>query len=235
MRSRTLRPASGIQGSAWGTVPGVTTPHDHRTAYDEPGSGILGPDGHDEPGPDEQEHIDHEARAREKFGGVNLGAAFFGWLVALAMGTLLVGIAGAVAAGVGTTLDVTQIELRRDAGTVGMVTAAVLLGVLVVAYYTGGYVAGRMSRYDGAKQGMAVWAFGLVVSLLAVVLVALFGEQYDVLARVDLPRIPLSPDEITTAGVVVGAVVLLVTLAAAALGGKVGHRYHHRVDRAAGR
>jgi hypothetical protein len=39
-----------------------------------------------------------EARRREEFGGFNLGADFFGWLVAVAMAVLLASIVGAIAA-----------------------------------------------------------------------------------------------------------------------------------------
>ena len=38
----------------------------------------------------------------------------------------------------------------------GVVVAAV---VLFVAYVCGGYVAGRMARFDGIKQGLAVWGW----------------------------------------------------------------------------
>ena len=55
------------------------------------------------------EHRDHErggarraraaardAEVRDRFGGTNLGAAFFGWLVAVGMTILLSGVVGAV-------------------------------------------------------------------------------------------------------------------------------------------
>jgi hypothetical protein len=41
------------------------------------------------------------------------------------------------------------------AQTAGIVGAIVALAVLFVAYYCGGYVAGRMARFSGAKQGVA--------------------------------------------------------------------------------
>lgn len=39
----------------------------------------------------------------------------------------------------------------------GMVGIIVLGVIVLVAYYCGGYVAGRMARFDGMKQGLAVW------------------------------------------------------------------------------
>ncbi|WP_229052616.1 hypothetical protein [Aeromicrobium sp. Leaf350] len=176
-----------------------------------------------------------EERARDKFGGLNIGSAFFGWIVAIGVAVLLAGIVGAVLAGLDSTIEVTQSEAERAAGTIGLSTAIVLLVMLAIAYYAGGYVAGRMSRFDGVRQGIGVWVIGLVVTLVAIGLGAAFGSRYNVLERVDLPRIPISTDELTGGAVIAGIAVVLVTLVFAALGGAVGQRYHHRVDRVARR
>ena len=173
--------------------------------------------------------------ARDKFGGVNLGAGFFGWLVAMALAILLTSIVGAVAAAVGTSAKLTQTDAQREAGTVGVVAGIVLLVVLLIAYYTGGYVAGRMSRFDGAKQGMAVWLIGLIVTVLAVVAGAVFGSQYNILDRVSLPRIPVPTDQLSWGGIIAAVLIVVGTLLAAMAGGKVGRRYHDRVDRAGAR
>lgn len=176
---------------------------------------------------------DHrEAIARDQFGGTNWGAAFFGWLVAVAIAVLLSGVVGVVATALRLSGQVTQTQAQRDAGTIGIVAAAVLLAVMLIAYYTGGYVAGRMSRFDGGRQGIAVWFIGLVVTLAAVALGVLFGSQYNVLDRVNLPRMPIPTDQLGWAGIVTAVVVLVGSLLAAMAGSKVGHRYHHKVDRA---
>jgi amino acid transporter len=173
--------------------------------------------------------IDEAAHA--EFGGANVGAAFFGWLVAMALAILLTSIVGAVATAVREATEVTQSDAERQAGTIGIVAAVVLLGVLTIGYYAGGYVAGRMSRFDGARQGATVWVLGLVLTVIALGVGAAFGAQYNVLDRVDLPRIPISTEELGWGGLVTGAAVLLLTLAASVAGGMAGHRYHHRVDR----
>jgi len=179
-----------------------------------------------------QSHRGHH-EARERFGGINWGAAFFGWLVAIALTILLVGIAGAVLTAVGSSQNITQSDAERQAGTIGIAAGIVLLVVLAIAYYTGGYVAGRMSRFDGGKQGLATWIIGLVVTLVAIGLGALFGNEYNVLDRVNLPRIPVSTEELSVGGLITAAAVLVLSLLAAMLGGKVGHRYHDKVDRVA--
>jgi amino acid transporter len=180
-------------------------------------------------------YVDREDSAREKFGGANLGACFFGWLVAIAVAILLTSIIGAVVAAVGSNRQVTQSEAQRVAGTIGTVAAVVLLVVLIVAYYAGGYVAGRMSRFDGARQGVVVWVIGLLVTIIALALGAIFGAKYNILDRVNLPRIPVATDQLSWGAVITGVLVLVLTLLAAMLGGTVGHRYHNRVDRLVGR
>ncbi len=176
--------------------------------------------------------VDREA-ARERFGGLNVGAAFFGWIVAMGVAILLAGVVGAVLAAVGSEVGVTQSEAEREAGTIAVATAVVVLLILGLAYLAGGYVAGRMSRFDGVRQGVGVWGIGLLVTIVSVALGAIFGTRYDVLARVDLPRLPVSGEQLTSGGVVAAVVVLVVTLLGAIAGGALGRRYHRRVDRAA--
>jgi MFS family permease len=176
--------------------------------------------------------VTHEAdEAYDKFGGSNTGAAFFGWLVAVAVAVLLTGIIGAVAAAIGDARDITQSDAERDAGTIGIAAAIALVVVLLIGYYAGGYVAGRMSRFDGARQGVLVWVIGLVVTVVAVAVGWVFGDQYDVFDRVDLPSISISDQNLTWGGVFTGVVALVGTLLAAAAGGMVGQHYHSRVDR----
>lgn len=214
---------------------------DTRTDRDHDGR----PDAYDDTRDDTRvahrdEHTHHpdrralgDAEARDRFGGTNTGAAFFGWLVAVAMTILLTSIVGAVATAVGTANDVTTTDALQDAGTVGIVAAAVLVAIMLLAYFTGGYVAGRMSRFDGGRQGLAVWVIGLLVTLVAVGLGLIFGNEYNLLDRVSLPRMPVPTDELGWAGIITGLVVLVGTLLAAMAGGKVGHRYHDKVDRVA--
>ena len=103
---------------------------------------------------------------------------------------------------------------------------------LLAAYLAGGYVAGRMSRFDGARQGLAVWLIGLLVVLLLAAAGGILGSQYNVLQQLNLPRIPIDEGTATTAGIITLVAILLVTLLGAVLGGKLGERYHRKVDRA---
>jgi hypothetical protein len=177
----------------------------------------------------------HAGEARDKFGGVNIGASFFGWIVAIGIAILLTSIVGAIGTAVGFSGNLSQTDAERQAGTIGIVSAIVLLLVLMIAYYAGGYVAGRMSRFDGGRQGFMVWLIGLLITIATAVLGAVFGSQYNLLDRVSLPRLPVSFDQIGWGALITAVAVIVLTLLSAVMGGKVGHRYHNRVDRAARR
>jgi hypothetical protein len=174
-----------------------------------------------------------EELQRKRYGGVNWGAGFFGSLVVVAVAGLLTVAVAALVAGLERTGDVLPAEAAGEPMTVGLVAAAILLGVLAAAFYAGGYVAGRMSRFDGGRQGAAVWFFGLLLTGSVVGLWLVLGGRYRPQDQVSLPALELSP-ELTGVAVLGGAALLLVgSLLAAVLGGKVGCRYHRKVDDAA--
>jgi hypothetical protein len=170
------------------------------------------------------------ARQREEFGGFNVGAAFFGWLVAVGLGALLVGLLAAAGTAVGLT-ELSETEAAGNATEIGLGGAIALLAALAIAYYAGGYVAGRMSRFDGARQGVGVWLIGLLVTIALAVVGAILGSEYNVLERLDLPAVPVGDSELATGGALALAIVVAGTLVAAVIGGKAGERYHRKVDR----
>jgi hypothetical protein len=170
------------------------------------------------------------ARQREEFGGINWGAAFFGWLVAVGLGSLLVAIVAAAGAAVGLT-EVSGTEAEQNAETIGLGGAIVLIAVLMIAYYCGGYVAGRMSRFDGARQGFGAWLFGIAVTLLLALAAVILGSEYNVLEQLNLPSLPVGESTLTTGGAIALAAIVLGTLVAAIVGGKAGERYHRKIDR----
>jgi hypothetical protein len=172
------------------------------------------------------------ARQRDEYGGINWGAAFFGWLVAVGVAVLLTGILAAAGAAIGLTdPGPTTGATTASPKTLSVVGAIALLVVLAIAYYCGGYVAGRMSRFDGARQGIGAWVVGVVITIIVGVLAAVAGDQYNVVSRANLPRLPIGQDTLTTGGIVASIAILLGTLLFAALGGIAGARYHRKVDR----
>ena len=170
------------------------------------------------------------ARQREEYGGINWGAAFFGWLVAVGIGVLLTAILSAA----GTAIAISEIESVGEAGesadTIGIVGGILLLVTAMIAYFAGGYVAGRMSRFDGSRQGLGVWIWSIVITVLLAVLGAIAGSEWNLFGGLDLPRIPVDEGDVTTGGIIVMVIALIATVLAAMAGGKAGERYHRRVD-----
>jgi amino acid transporter len=165
-------------------------------------------------------------RQHEEFGGFSIGSAFFGWLVAIGIAVLLTAVLSAAGAATGLT-EVSDSE----AETMSVVGGILILLVLAIAYYAGGYVAGRLARFDGARQGVGVWVIALAVTILLAAAGAILGSEYNVLNRLDLPRIPIDEGSLTTGGLIALVAALIVTLLAAVAGGKVGERFHRKVDR----
>ena len=174
------------------------------------------------------------AAQRARYGGISWGSAFFGWLSANGVAVLLLALLSALGVAFGLTAGVDDAQSATDQATTGIGLGAgiALLAALFLAYLAGGYVAGRMARFDGAKQGVAVWVVGLLVVLLLALAGLVFGSQYNVLAQLDLPRIPINEGTATTAGIITLVAILVVTLLGAVLGGKLGERFHRKVDRA---
>lgn len=175
------------------------------------------------------------AREQERFGGVKFGSAFFGWLAAMGTAVLLTALAAAIGTGVGmgtgTTVDEAAEAAGDNAAVVGVVGAIVLGVLLLVSYFAGGYVAGRMARFNGAKQGFAVWLWAILVAVIVAVVTAIAGSQWDILAMFNgFPRIPVTPETATSTGILTAVGAAIVTLIGAVLGGMAGMRYHRRVD-----
>jgi amino acid transporter len=173
------------------------------------------------------------ARQREEYGGINWGSAFFGWLVAIGVAALLTAILSAAGAAIGLTQSSSS-DASSNAGTVGIVGGIILLAILGLAYYAGGYVAGRMSRFDGPRQGLATWLIGLIVTVVLAVAGVLLGAEYNVLSQLNLPRIPVDEGSLATGGLIALVAMVLVTLLAAIAGGKQGTHYHRKIDRTGG-
>jgi hypothetical protein len=170
------------------------------------------------------------ARQRDEFGGINWGAAFFGWLVAVGVAAILTALLAAAGAAIGLTVTKSDVTSNADELSVG--GGIVLVVVLMLAYYTGGYVAGRMSRFDGGRQGLGTWAIGLIVTVALAVLAVIFGDKYNVLEQLNLPTLPVGDQTLATGGLIALAAIVVGTIVAAMAGGKAGERYHRRVDRA---
>ncbi|WP_235022119.1 MULTISPECIES: hypothetical protein [unclassified Rathayibacter] len=227
--STTSRPATGATAAgsatsrpATGSTPAGSAP-EHRAPLDQ--------DSAEAKQARAAARKDIQQRERERFGGLKIGCAFFGWLAATGLAVILTALVTAIGAAVVGTQDVTA-DLAADPAAFGWVGAIALLVILLVAYYSGGYVAGRMARFNGAKQGVAVWAWAVIVAILVGIASAVTGGGNEVLSAVSgFPTIPLDAGDATVAAILTALAAVVVSLIGAVLGGLAGMRFHRRVDR----
>ncbi len=172
------------------------------------------------------------ARQREEFGGLQLVPGFFGWLSAMALTWLLLALAGLAAAALGLRLvdGVGGVVDDLAAGSVTAWTGAAALGLVeFLAFLGGGYAAGRMARFSGARQGVSVWLWSLFGRSVATVAGLVWADTVG-LAPVGVSAQALIGD-LLLPGLLAVVAVLVLDLLAAVLGGLWGVRYHRRVDR----
>jgi hypothetical protein len=187
----------------------------------------------DAPVVDRQSVVDRE---KDRHGGIKWGSAFFGWLTATGTAVILTALllAAGTAVGVATATDLTdaQNQAGQNAGKLSVAGGITLLVVLLIAYYCGGYVAGRMARFNGMKQGIAVWIWTIVITAVVALATAALGDKYNVLNRVGgFPQLPVSGDAATTGAIIALIIALAAALIGAILGGLAGMRFHRKVDR----
>jgi len=157
-------------------------------------------------------------------------AVFFGLLAAIGLAACLVALAlgGMVAAGV--------TSFRDDASTLvdHMMTAgaAIPVAILALGYLTGGYVAARMARFDGWRQGLGIWLLSLPAALTVAIASWIAGGELDPTKSISLPSNPIDEGPLSQSGWVILAVAVVVPLVFALIGGIIGERFHRAVDRA---
>lgn len=171
------------------------------------------------------------AREHEEYGGMKFGAAFFGWLTSVGAIVLLLAVVAVIASLVGVSLgaDEATSALTQNLQTAGLWGAVIALVIWFVAYFCGGYVAGRMARFDGVKQGVAVWLWALIIGIVLGIIVAIAGAN--ILGGAgDIISLPVDPSQLTVGGIISLLLLLAVSLGGAILGGISGMRYHRKVD-----
>ncbi|WP_432945605.1 hypothetical protein ACQPXM_05995 [Kribbella sp. CA-253562] len=158
--------------------------------------------------------------------GATFGAAFFGWLVASSIAILTAALLGLA----GTLIGWSELAawLEAQAGTTGPAIASALVLVVIVALaaFTGGYAAGRMVLSHGGRQGLGVWFCSLAAVLLASASAYFADRRYDLVSRVDWSTLPIVDGDWVTVGLTTLGAALLLTAVAAVAGGAAGTRYH---------
>ena len=165
------------------------------------------------------------AAARERFGGIDIPASLVGMLTALSTTLILAGLIGAALGAVDY-----QSGLEGDARDISTWSMIGGVAVLFVAYVIGGWAAGRMARYDGARNGLAAGIWTLILGAILAGLGAWIGSEYDVFRDVNLPQW-FSTDAFTTRAIISGVAAIAAMFAGGILGGLWGEHYHRRADR----
>ena len=164
----------------------------------------------------------HEARRR--FGGIDVPATVAGMLAALGTAVVVGGVLGAAVGAFGY-----QTGLGDDAGKISAAGLTAGFVTLLVAFVVGGWVAGRIARYDGGRNGLLTAVWMIVVAALLGGLGAWLGQKYDVFRTVRLPQW-FRGGGLTTAALISAVAGIAIMLLAGWLGGKWGERYHRKAD-----
>ena len=178
---------------------------------------------------------EREDRLRDMYGGVDWLASFLGFVFSLVLGAVFSSVTGLLLVPFGFSPDFSDGQLGAS-----VITGLAVLAVLIfLTYFFGGYVAGRLARFDGGRNGAMVlaWTF-IVVLILTLVAVVFRGFLPDGIAAgvVNLAQATASTlsdlSGAGVAGIVAASGAVLVALLGGFFGGRLGSRYHTEIDRA---
>jgi hypothetical protein len=177
-----------------------------------------------------------EDRLRDMYGGVDWLASFLGLVFAIVLGAVFSAVAGLVLVPFGITPYLSGGQIGAS-----VITGLALLGVLIfLTFFFGGYVAGRLARFDGGRNGAMVLVWTFIVVLILALAAAIFrgflpaGMAEGIANLVD--RIVSTAGNLAggagVVGIVTAVAALLIALLGGFLGGRMGSRYHTEIDRA---
>lgn len=196
-----------------------------RTTGDAPAPGPTGTPGRAYyESPEERED-----RLRDLYGGVDWLASFLGFVFAAVLGALFALVA---------TLVLSPLNFSPDLGAQlgpAVITGLVVVGILLfLTYFCGGYVAGRLARFDGGFNGAMtlVWTalIGAVVFVAGSFLPGAAGEA----VRGFVGTVSPTFEQLLAQGAVGIAILVaagLLMLLGGFLGGRAGANYHAEIDR----
>ena len=169
---------------------------------------------------------------KSRYSRMHLLPGLLGWLITL---SLMDGGQWAIQSWLTLTGQTESIEYasvvsRLFSGASNAVPVAVALSVLIFfAYLVGGYAAGRMARFAGVKQGIAVWLWQIMVLILGSLATFLAPQLFqNGVAHLSLQKL-IAGDFAN--GLLAVLLVLALSFLGAILGGLLGRLYHRRVDK----
>jgi hypothetical protein len=171
---------------------------------------------------------DRKRLARQAgLGRLSFISVLAGVLVAYGAFAVLAALAGAVTVAVGLHTELASNDWDRF----GMGSAVTVTAVAFVAYWFGGYVAGRMARRAGLVNGLAVFALALLLVVVVGAIAASQANTEAIQANLRSLGLPITGTEWARIGTAAGVGTLVGMLVGAGIGGVVGERWHSELTR----
>ena len=159
-------------------------------------------------------------------GKISVLSVLAGVLVAYGAFAVLAAITAAVLDAVGIDTSGFTTNDWRELGVGGGIVAA---AVLLLSYWFGGYVAGRMARRAGAANGLAVFVLSVLVAIGLGALITAQADTDTIVNNLRSLGVPTSGAEYGAVGTVAGLGSLLAMLLGSLLGGMAGERWHGKL------
>lgn len=169
---------------------------------------------------------------KSRYSRMHLLPGLLGWLITISLmdGGLWTIQSWLTLTGQSESIEYSSVVSRLFSGASNAVPVAVALSVLIFfAYLVGGYAAGRMARFAGAKQGIAVWLWQIMALILGS-LATLLTPQLFQNGVTSLSLQKLIAGDFAN-GLLAVLLVLALSFLGAILGGLCGRLYHRRVDK----
>lgn len=169
---------------------------------------------------------------KSRYSRMHLLPGLLGWLITISLmdGGLWAIQSWLTLTGQSESIEYASVVSRLFSGTSNAVPVAVALSVLIFfAYLVGGYAAGRMARFAGVKQGIAVWLWQIMALILGSLATFLAPQLFqNGVASLSLQKL-IAGDFAN--GLLAVLLVLALSFLGAILGGLLGRLYHRRVDK----
>ncbi|WP_303965946.1 hypothetical protein [Rothia mucilaginosa] len=169
---------------------------------------------------------------KSRYSRMHLLPGLLGWLITLSLmdGGLWAIQSWLTLTGQSESIEYASVVSRLFSGASNAVPVAVALSVLIFfAYLVGGYAAGRMARFAGVKQGIAVWLWQIMALILGSLATFLAPQLFqNGVAHLSLQKL-IAGDFAN--GLLAVLLVLALSFLGGILGGLLGRLYHRRVDK----
>ena len=169
---------------------------------------------------------------KSRYSRMHLLPGLLGWLITISLmdGGLWAIQSWQTLTGQSESIEYASVVSRLFSSESNAVPVAVALSVLIFfAYLVGGYAAGRMARFAGAKQGIAVWLWQIMALILGSLATFLAPQLFqNGVASLSLQKL-IAGDFAN--GLLAVLLVLALSFLGAILGGLLGRLYHRRVDK----